>query len=283
MQNKSNWDDQLRPAAAKTCSRGDAEARRKARLNPSGPLRPGVSARGIKCAVENKPNLARPGQRRVCDGERCETKPIPGGVGNPSPAPRPSAKGGCTNKANSRRSKKKGKCFAGNELWWIGHAWAFGETKPIPGEARWDEARGTRDEAQMRQTNPIWSGRGGRDAGGRQTPPGHDGAKQSQFPPALREGQVVCRKEVMVNGTCNRRRQNKANLPARPRTGMGQGSQQRSRRSGVLRQTNPICGSRDTPLFQGSSPMAIMQNKPNLPRAPRNGRRRPGLGGPTGD
>ena len=48
----------------------------------------------------------------------------------------------------------------------------------------------------------------------------------------------------MVNGTCNRRRQNKANLPARPQTGVGQGSQQRSRRSGVLRQTNPIPQSR---------------------------------------
>jgi len=53
---------------------------------------------------------------------------------------------------------------------------------------------------------------------------------------------VVCRKEVMVNGTCNRLRQNKANLPARPQTGAGRGSHRRSSRSGVLRQTNPICG-----------------------------------------
>ena len=69
-------------------------------------------------------------------------------------------------------------------------------------------------------------------------------AKQTQFPAEQKEGQVVCRKEVMVNGTCNRLRQNKANLPARPQTGAGRGSHRRSSRSGVLRQTNPICGSR---------------------------------------
>jgi hypothetical protein len=131
MQNKPNWDDRLRPAA-RTCSRGDAETRRKARLNPSGPLRPGVSARGIKCEVENKPNLAGPGQRRVCDGERCETKPIPGGVGQPSLAPRPSG------------------LAPGPE--------AVVQTKPIPGEARWDEARGAWVGGQMRQTKPIPGG-----------------------------------------------------------------------------------------------------------------------------
>ncbi len=37
-------------------------------------------------------------------------------------------------------------------------------------------------------------------------------AKQSQFPADLREGQVACRKGVMVHRTCNRLRKNKANL-----------------------------------------------------------------------
>jgi len=55
---------------------------------------------------------------------------------------------------------------------------------------------------------------------------------------------VLCGKGVMVNRTCYRLRQNKANFPARPHTGAGQGSHQRSCRSGVLRQTNPICGRR---------------------------------------
>jgi hypothetical protein len=106
---------------------------------------------------------------------------------------------------------------------------------------------GTRDEGEMRQTNPIWPGWPGRGAGGGQTPAGHDGAKQSQFPAELREGQVVCRKGVMVHRTCNRLRKNKANLPARPPRGAGRGSHQPSRRCGVLRQTNPISGGRLSP------------------------------------
>jgi hypothetical protein len=75
----------------------------------------------------------------------------------------------------------------------------------------------------------------------------------------------------MVNGTCNRRRQNKANLPARPQTGVGQGSQQRSRRSGVLRQTNPICGSRAGKTIAKAGGLdaathgANVRNEANLP------------------
>ncbi len=97
-----------------------------------------------------------------------------------------------------------------------------------------------RDTGQSCQTNPIWPGRPARDAGGRQAPPGHDGAKQSQFLPELREGQVACRKGVMAHRICNRLRQNKANLPGRPPRGVGRASHERSRPCGVLRQTNPI-------------------------------------------
>ncbi len=63
------------------------------------------------------------------------------------------------------------------------------ETKPIPGGAGrkgWDR----RDGGQMRQTNPIWAGWPARGAGGRETPPGHDGAKQSQLPEAGHRGAV---------------------------------------------------------------------------------------------
>jgi hypothetical protein len=96
----------------------------------------------------------------------------------------------------------------------------------------------------MRQTNPIWPGRPGRGTGGRESPPRHDGAKQSQFGPEEREGQRLGGKGVMVNSTFDRLRQNKANLPQRPPRGAGRGSHQPSRRCGVLRQTNPISGSR---------------------------------------
>ncbi len=74
-----------------------------------------------------------------------------------------------------------------------------------------------RDRAKC-PNEPDWSG-AGRGEGGRESPPGHDGAKQSQFPPELREGQVSCRKGVMVHRTCNRLRQDKANCPKRGHRG----------------------------------------------------------------
>jgi hypothetical protein len=82
----------------------------------------------------------------------------------------------------------------------------------------------------------------------RQTKPIARSGAPRRCPPALREGQVVCRKEVMVNGTCNRRRQNKANLPIAdcrlcetnpiwPGQGwVGRGPED----EGQMRQTNPI-------------------------------------------
>ncbi len=85
------------------------------------------------------------------------------------------------------------------------------EAKPIPGEARWDEAGGTGDEGQMRQTNPIWPGWPARGERGRQTPPGHDDVKQTQFGPRQNEGQVVYGKGVMAERTCKEHWKNKAN------------------------------------------------------------------------
>ncbi len=79
----------------------------------------------------------------------------------------------------------------------------------------------TPGEGRMCETKPIWPGRPGMGAGGWETPTGSDCAKQSQFPPEQREGQVPSRKGVMVNRTCNRLQQNKANL--QPPTGIGGG------------------------------------------------------------
>jgi len=169
MQNKPNWDDRLRPAAAKPCSRGDAEAQRKARLNPSGPLRPGVSARGIKCEVENKPNL-------------------PGG---PDPAGR-GEWGECAKQTQ----------FPTGEIPQRSTVLSFHHSRRMPFVQ--NEAKLGQDETSggwcLRETNR---------------------AKQSQFPPEHQEGQVLCRKGIMVNHTCKRLRQNKANSGRSP-VGRGQ-------------------------------------------------------------
>jgi hypothetical protein len=88
----------------------------------------------------------------------------------------------------------------------------------------------------MRKTNPIWAGWPGSGEGDRRSPPGRDGAKQSQFSSERNEGQVVCGKGVMVNSTSDSPRKNKAKL--------GQDGGLRGRCS-----------------WKGS----IVQNKPNLP------------------
>ncbi len=99
----------------------------------------------------------------------------------------------------------------------------------------------TGDERQMRRTNPIWPGWPGRGKGGREAPPGHDGAKQTQFGPRQNEGQVPCRKRVMIHRTCNRLRQNKAKLGRTGVDGQRQSSHvgATSPESG-MRKTNPI-------------------------------------------
>jgi hypothetical protein len=78
---------------------------------------------------------------------------------------------------------------------------------------------GGSDYAKQSQTWANWSiwgaGRRGRTKG--------KCAKQTQLGPRQSKGQVVCRKGFMVNRTGNRLRKNKANLRARPRTGVGRG------------------------------------------------------------
>ncbi len=81
----------------------------------------------------------------------------------------------------------------------------FGETKPNVGKRGYlggRVGRGYRGNDCAKRTQFG--------AGGRQRPPGHDDAKQTQFWTRKNEGQVVCTKEVMVNATCNRLRKNKA-------------------------------------------------------------------------
>jgi hypothetical protein len=79
---------------------------------------------------------------------------------------------------------------------------------------------GGSDYAKQTQTWASWdtwrTGRRGRTQG--------KCAKQTQFGPRQGEGQVPCRKGFMVNRPGNRLRQNKANLRARPRTGVGRGA-----------------------------------------------------------
>jgi hypothetical protein len=62
-------------------------------------------------------------------------------------------------------------------------------TNPIPDYAG-------RDEGQRRQTNPIWCGRQGRDAGGRQTPAGTTGPNKANFRRSKKKGKGLAGKEL---------------------------------------------------------------------------------------
>ncbi len=123
----------------------------------------------------------------------------------------------------------------------------------------------------MCKTNPISSGRRGMGAGGRETPPGSDGAKQSQFLREQQEEQVLCGKGVMVNRTCNRLRQNKANswraryptLPVFHRSSIPVLS--------LLCETNPICH-----LAHAGGPEGSCETKPICCKRPRMGAGRQG-------
>jgi hypothetical protein len=115
------------------------------------------------------------------------------------------------------------------------------------------------------QTNPIWAEWPARSGAGRESQPGRDGAKQSQFWPGEREGQVPCRKGVMVHRTCNRLPKNKAKLGQDGESGW------MARGRSLLCETKPIlpiadCGfktdlRRAPPAAAG--PEAGCTNKPN--------------------
>jgi hypothetical protein len=79
--------------------------------------------------VQNEPNLALLGQGRVADTRKMRNEPNSSiadfglriadwdspAAGRPLRAVGPGA--GCTNKPNSRRSNRKGKCVVGKDLW----------------------------------------------------------------------------------------------------------------------------------------------------------------------
>jgi hypothetical protein len=160
------------------------------------------------------------------------------------------------------------------------------ETNPIRSDAARDGTSGTRGEcAKQTQFGPgaqEWA----RAAG---SPLGSECAKQSQFPPEQREGQVPCRKGIMVNHTCNRLRQNKANL-ARVSSSKcqvlsvksGKPGGESSASSYFRLYTSPFrrnaasqglsCETKPIWLVGESPGEGNAQNKPNLARAPRNRR-----------
>ena len=145
---------------------------------------------------------------------------------------RASAGASCTNKPNSSIADWGQPCGLPPRVW----AGQSCETNPI-GRIGWrPEGRNARNEPNL---GLAWAGPGPRqakDAKRTQFPewsaktPGAGGAnvqtkpvsrrcqraKQSQFTPEVREGQVLCRERVMMNQTLTGLAQNKANLPPTP-------------------------------------------------------------------
>jgi hypothetical protein len=97
------------------------------------------------------------------DVECCTNKPnFGGGARAPSldPPASPPAKPIVRNKPNSEGGHVRGKSCMGKELWWVGHARDFGETKPIHAPAnrdgRWPAGpEVVRHRGQSCETNPI--------------------------------------------------------------------------------------------------------------------------------
>ncbi len=101
-------------------------------------------------------------------------------------------------------------------------------------------------------------------------PHGVKGAKQSQFSAGGQDRQVFGGKGVMVNWTCNRPRQNKANFRR-----VGRGLADGGRRANAQNEPN-FGGSFE---FEGSSLKRNVRNKPNLAGRDRAGGAKGGPGG----
>ena len=94
-------------------------------------------------------------------------------------------RGFCAKQSQFPAGQKKGKWFAGKELWYIVPAIGFGKTKPILRCG----PRGGRDGGAIRiadcglcETNPIWAPGKARWVEARTLPPRGKCAKQTQFP-----------------------------------------------------------------------------------------------------
>jgi hypothetical protein len=129
---------------------------------------PGGGGRGANAS--NKAKLRRvgvSGGRGDRAGQFCQTKPIRRAV-------RRLRRVTCTNKANPRRTKKKGKCSAGKELWLMVHSIGLGKTKP-KGSSRWSVVSSRLEDCCAKQTQfgPAWA---------EPRPRWAKDAKQSQFP-----------------------------------------------------------------------------------------------------
>jgi hypothetical protein len=121
------------------------------KTNPTCPP-DGQAGSWLEPIVRNKPKLGRPGAsggRRVGEAYRAE-------------------------QSQFRQRVERVKCLRGKELWWIGHAGDFGETKPIGRSQSCDNAS---LPGVVPATDPIWHPG---QAGG--VPAGAKRAKQSQFP-----------------------------------------------------------------------------------------------------
>jgi hypothetical protein len=168
----------------------------------------------------------------------------------------------CAKQTQFHQGGTRDKYFAGKELWLIGHARGPGKTKPIctgvaslklesPPWSLWSipashsrrAARGAVARAKCAKRTQNAADGQGRPSPRPQAltlPPGRGNrAKQSQFVPERNGRQVVCRKRVMVNWTCQGPGKNKANFGAE---GRGQGpAGLPALRVGLVVQTNPIC------------------------------------------
>jgi hypothetical protein len=156
MQNKPNF--RAKPGGTRPRGRGTRDNCAKRTQLPEAGHRGGVGG----CGRREPPMIPVFHHSSVPTRCRlCKTKPIcPAGPGA-------WAVGCCTNKANFRRSKKKGKGLTGKDLWWIIHPTGLGKTKPIPGhigrDGAGDAGRGaTAQNKPNSGRRPVGRGPGGR-------------------------------------------------------------------------------------------------------------------------
>jgi hypothetical protein len=129
-----------------------------------GELRHLGDGRSSRPIVRNKPNspIADSGQpcgdtplRAAGPEAGCTNKP--NSCRDAEPAIGVPGRANVRNEASWHRGHVRGKSFMGKELWCIVHAQDFGKTKPIPGEAEWDEppGHGTRGERAKQTQFPA--------------------------------------------------------------------------------------------------------------------------------
>lgn len=194
--------------------------------------------------VRNKPNFrqCRGGrdQRDVGRGQMRQTNPIcPAGPGAWTV-------GCCTNKANFRRSEKKGKCFTGKDLWWIEHSIGPRKTKPIWGSPAGIRGVDYTEQSQLARREP-WANR----------------AKQTQFSPRcpVGRGPSSVGREANVQNKPNSAGSTVQNKPNFPSGARGTGPHEHGTRGTCAKRTQspPVhrsagVGAGHCPLGTGPAP-----------------------------